>query len=68
MGDARDNADVILGEVVKPEPERSVVKRAVTFLKGLLAPIAAGIATGTTAEMAEMTRQMIEGLSGTFPL
>lgn len=68
LGDARDNADVILGEVVKPEPERSVVKRAVTFLKGLLAPIAAGIATGTTAEMAEMTRQMIEGLSGTFPL
>lgn len=65
--DARDNANVILGEVVKPEPEKSVVKRAATFLKGLLAPIAAGIATGTTAEMAEMTRQMIEGLSDTLP-
>lgn len=66
--DARDNADVILGEVVKPEPEKSVVKRATTFLKGLLAPIAAGVVTGTTAEMAEVTRHLIEGLSSALPL
>lgn len=66
--DARDNADVILDEVVKPEPEKSVVKRATTFLKGLLAPIAAGVVTGTTAEMAEVTRQLIEGLSSALPL
>jgi hypothetical protein len=59
---------VILGEVVKPEPEKSVVKRATTFLKGLLAPIAAGVVTGTTAEMAEVTRQLIEGLSSALPL
>lgn len=66
--DARDNADVILDEVVKPEPEKSVVKRAATFQKGLLAPIAAGVVTGTTAEMAEVTRQLIEGLSSALPL
>lgn len=65
--DARDNADVILGEVVKPEPETSVVKRSATFLKGLLAPVAAGVATGTTDEMADVTRQIIGGLSGALP-
>ncbi len=64
---ARDNANVVLGEVVKGEPDNGVVKRGVTMLKGLLAPVAAGLATAVTSESADLAKTVIEGLGDSLP-
>lgn len=41
--DAKSTAESVLGELVKEEPDESVIKRGVTMLKGLLAPVATGV-------------------------
>lgn len=65
--DVRANADAVLGEVVKEKPDQSAIKRGVTMLKGLLAPVATGIGAAVTAESAETARQVIEGLANSVP-
>lgn len=66
-GDAnevREQAEIVLKEVTKEQPDAGVVKRAVTMLKGLLAAAGAGVAAAVTTESAEVARGLIEALSG----
>lgn len=62
----KSNAELVLEEITKPEPERNIVKRGVTLLKGLLAPVASGIAKAVSDESADLARTLIEGL-GALP-
>lgn len=60
--EVRSSAGSVLGEVVREEPDRGAVRRGVTMLKGLLAPIATGAAAGVSGESAEAARQVIDAL------
>lgn len=59
---ARENAEALMGEVVKADPDKGVVRRGVILLKGLLASITTGANQAVTAESAEFAREAIEGL------
>lgn len=59
---ARENADALLTEVVKAEPDKGVVRRGVTLVKGLLASITTGVNQAVTAESADYARKTIEAL------
>lgn len=63
----RENANIVLQEVVKPEPNRSIVRRCITLIKGLLAPISAGLEKAVTGETAEATRDVIGALGTSLP-
>ncbi|MFN3006620.1 hypothetical protein [Mycolicibacterium wolinskyi] len=63
----RANSDAVLREVVKTNPDGSFVRRGVTMLKGLLAPIASGISKAVTEESASVAQQMIESLGNALP-
>lgn len=65
--EARTTGETILREVVKTEPDRSVVKRGVTMLKGLLAPVSSGVSKAVTQESADFAQQMIESLGNALP-
>ncbi|MGA5537350.1 hypothetical protein [Mycolicibacterium nivoides] len=65
--EVRVNSDAILREVVKSEPDEGVIKRGVTMLKGLLAPIASGIGKAVTQESTDVAKQMIESLVNALP-
>ena len=65
--EVRSNAETVLGGVVKAGPDRGVVKRGVTMLKGLLAPVAAGDSTAVTSESTELAKTVIDGLGSTLP-
>lgn len=65
--DARSEARGVLTEVTNPSPDRGVVRRGVTMLKGLLAAAGAGVGTAVTAETAEHARQLIELLGSSLP-
>lgn len=65
--EAQVTSETILREVVKAEPDRGIVRRGVTMLKGLLAPIASGISKAVTQESAEAAQQMIESLGNALP-
>ncbi|MGP5054393.1 hypothetical protein ACTXJ3_04675 [Brachybacterium paraconglomeratum] len=60
--EAQASSETILREVVKANPDRGIIKRSVTMLKGLLAPVAAGISKAVTQESSEAAQQMIESL------
>lgn len=60
-------AQTVLAEVVETEPDRGKIKRAVTMIKGLLAPIVSGISAGVNEGLAEQTAQMIEALGSALP-
>lgn len=60
--DARENAEAILAEVVKAEPDKGVVRRGATMLKGLMASAMTGVNQAVTAESAEYARDAIEAL------
>lgn len=64
----RDNAETVLNEVVKVEPDQGVIKRGLTMLKGILAPVGAGLGKAVTEESAEAAREVIEGLGNALPL
>jgi len=64
----RDNVETVLSEVVKGTPDQGVIKRGLTMIKGLLAPIAAGIGAAVTAESTEVARHLIETLGNNLPL
>lgn len=60
-------SESILHETVKDQPDRGVVRRGVTMLKGLLAPVASGISKAVTEETAEMARDLITSLGEALP-
>lgn len=59
---ARENAEALMGEVVKADPDKGLVRRGATLLKGLLASITTGANQAVTAESAEFAREAIEAL------
>lgn len=65
--EAKSTAESVLGELVKEEPDESVIKRGVTMLKGLLAPVATGVGLAVSGESAELAKTVIEGLGSTLP-
>jgi hypothetical protein len=67
IDEVRTHAEAVLGEVVKAEPNQGVVKRSVTMLKGLFAPVAAGLSAAATEESSELARQAIEALGSSLP-
>jgi hypothetical protein len=48
--------------ITQPEPEAGRVRRALATLRGALAPVATGVAAGTTVATQEWARAAIEGL------
>lgn len=66
--DVRSSAQMLLGEVVKEEPDRGVIRRGVNLIKGVLAPIMAGMGQAATAETAEASRHVIESLGQALPV
>jgi hypothetical protein len=63
----RSTADTVLGEVVKPEPDRGAIRRGVTMLKGFLAPVAAGVSGAVTEETTDAVREVIDALGASLP-
>lgn len=59
--------EAVLDEVTKAQPDQSVIKRGITMIKGLLAPIATGVSAAVTAESGEAARHMIETLGNGLP-
>lgn len=56
------NAKAVLGEVVQSEPDRGLIRRSLTMIKGLLAPLATGVGRVATEESAKVAREAIEAL------
>jgi hypothetical protein len=65
--DARDNTEAVLSEIVKETPDPGVVKRGLTMIKGLLAPIATGVRLAVTAESTEAAQHVIQALGNNLP-
>lgn len=65
--DVRDNAEAVLNEIVKETPDPGVIKRGLTMVKGLLAPIATGVRLAVTAESTEAAQQVIQALGNNLP-
>ncbi|MBU3866232.1 hypothetical protein KN815_19830 [Streptomyces sp. 4503] len=64
LEDASAVGEEVLNEVVQPEPDRGVIRRAAAALKGYLAPIATGAVTaGAVTGGEETARVLIERLS-----
>lgn len=64
----RENAETVLNEVTKVKPDQGVIKRGLTMLKGILAPVGAGLSKAVTEESAEAAREVIEALGNALPL
>ncbi|MER7556313.1 right-handed parallel beta-helix repeat-containing protein [Nocardioides sp. NPDC126508] len=64
LKDAVAEGRLVLAEVAKEEPDRSVVRRGINYLKGAAAGIAAGVATGAGQGAAEIGQQIVHDLSG----
>lgn len=64
--DVKTSSDEILRQVVTAEPDRGVIRKAVTIIKGLLAPIASGIGAAVTDESTELSRTFIESLGNSI--
>ncbi|MGL4745817.1 MAG: hypothetical protein ACRCXL_15700 [Dermatophilaceae bacterium] len=65
--EAKSTAETVLGEVVKDEPDQGRIKRGITMLRGLLAPIGTGVGTAVSDESAELAKTVIKGLGSTLP-
>jgi hypothetical protein len=61
--EVKTNAKTVLGEVVRDEPDRGVIRKSLVAIKGQLAPVLAGVGQVVTEESAEAARDMIEALS-----
>lgn len=68
--DATDAGEAILQEIVKPQPDRSKLRRALATLRGFLYPIATGAVKGTAAGAAsgaeEWARIAVQHLGHSF--
>jgi hypothetical protein len=63
--DAETAAEEVIAEITGPDsPEPGRVRRAVTTLKGALAPVATGLAAGTAVGAQEWAQSAIRGLTG----
>ncbi|MFJ8665448.1 hypothetical protein [Streptomyces sp. NPDC093600] len=63
--DTEAAANEVLATITRPDdPEPGRVRRAVTALKGALAPVATGVVAGTAVGAQEWARAAIEGLTG----
>ncbi|MEW2044750.1 hypothetical protein [Streptomyces sp. NPDC005476] len=63
--DAESAAQEVLAEITGPEsPEPGRLRRAVTTLRGALAPVATGLAAGTAVGAQEWAQSAIRGLTG----
>lgn len=60
-------ATSLLHEVTKDEPDKGLLRRGVTIVKGILAPVVAGIQQGASAEAVDLTRTVIEQLGNALP-
>jgi hypothetical protein len=64
--DADEAARAVLTEVTQPQPDRGKIRRALSALKGLLAPVALGLAAGTAEGAQEWAKTAIEQLGIPF--
>jgi hypothetical protein len=64
--EAEAAANEVLHEVTQAEPNRRSVRRAVTALKGILAPVATGVVTGTAEGAQDWARTAIQQLGIPF--
>ncbi|WP_435970151.1 hypothetical protein [Streptomyces sp. Qhu_M48] len=63
--DTQDAAEEVLAEITRPEPvEEGRVRRALTTLRGALAPVATGVVAGTTVGAQEWALAAIGSLTG----
>ncbi|MFH9722010.1 hypothetical protein ACH4M4_03470 [Streptomyces sp. NPDC017254] len=63
--DAEEAAAEVLAVITRPEPvEEGRLRRALTTLRGALAPVATGVAAGTTIGAQEWALAAIGGLTG----
>lgn len=60
---AAESGREVLTELVKAEPDRSVLKRGVTHLRGVLAPLVTPAVAGAGEGLATWAQTMIEGLT-----
>lgn len=66
LQDATEAARDVLSEVTRAEPDRGKIRRAISSLKGYLAPIATGFVTGVAAGAHDWARMAIEQLGRPF--
>ena len=64
--DAKATANEVLAEVTRPAPDRGKIRRAVSALKGYLAPVATGLAQGGGEGAQEWAKTAIEQLGTSF--
>jgi hypothetical protein len=67
LQDAEAAGNEVLAEVSRPEPDQGVIRRSLSALMGILAPIAVGISTGSAEGAAqEWAKTAIEQLGTAF--
>jgi hypothetical protein len=64
--DADGAARQVLAEVVQPDPDRRKIRRALSAMKGLLAPLATGLVEGAGDGAHEWAKTAIERLGAPF--
>lgn len=65
--EVRSNADLVLSEVTKPQPDRTAIQRSVTMLKGLFAPIASGVRNAVEGHTTQRATDLIDSLGSSLP-
>lgn len=66
LEDAEVAGNEVLDEVTKAEPDRGLIRRGLSALKGFLAPVAMGISAGGTEGAQEWAKTAIEHLGTPF--
>ncbi|GAB3360580.1 hypothetical protein [Amycolatopsis echigonensis] len=61
--DAGENADAVLAEVVKPKPDRGIVRTCLTALKKVLDPLALGLLTGAREGAVATGKSLVHALT-----
>ncbi|MER6974860.1 right-handed parallel beta-helix repeat-containing protein [Nocardioides sp. NPDC000445] len=64
LKDAVAEGQLVLAEVAKEEPDRTVVRRGINYLKGVVAAIATGAVVGVNQGAAEIGQQIVKDLGG----
>jgi hypothetical protein len=65
--DLRSNADAVLQQVTTEDPDQGIIRRAVTMIKGLLAPVGVGIGDAVNDQSAEMAGEVIDAIGRALP-
>lgn len=61
--DVIDEAEVVLGEVVKDEPDRKIIRRALSIIRGAVSAALTGVNQAVTDESAELAHATIDQIS-----